>query len=1098
METTLTPEDLLLPLADQGTHTWHIKNWSELRAQERTHGSKFSCGGSKWRILLFPNGNKKNDHLSIFLESLDATQPEKAEKWSSPVGFSIVVSNPEDPRIFKHMTAHHRFSQGETDWGFNHFIKLSDLFHPLENDGFTRPLIENDATCVTVYIKIIDDITGVLWRDLTHWDSKKETGFVGLKNQGATGYMNSLLQSLYYTTYFRKATFQIPTETDDPLKSIPLALQRVFYNLQHSETSVGTTELTKSFGWDTLDSFMQHDVQEFNRVLQDNLESKMKGTKAEGAISRLFVGKMKSYIKCINVDYESSRVEDFYDIQLNVKGCKTLEDSFKEYVTVETLEGENKYMAEGHGLQDAKKGVIFHSFPPVIHMQLKRFEYDMMRHAMVKINDRHEFPTEINLDAFLSEDADRSIPQNYRLIGVLVHSGDLHGGHNCAFLKTEKDGKWFKFDDDKVLPVIERDVLEENYGGDYPGTPRPGVKTFKRFTNAYMLVYVRESDIDTILAPMTEGDIPEHLRRRLEEEKIANEQRRRDRDEEHLYLPVKVLSDQDIKTHEGFDLCQFDDTLGPPTQLTTYKVKKTDTFASFKQTVAEKIGIRVENFRLWTMAGRQNKTIRPGDPVPEAEFMKTMQEINATGSKSAGELRLYIEIPDQFGDLKTHPSTPSSHCVIFIKYYDPAVPKMEYLGKMTVRYRGSKIADITPVVLGMKGLPLNTPIKLYEEVKPTRIDELGTEKSFHTAELDDGDIICFQKELTKAEIESLPDPAMAELKAYFEWLYNKVTVTFKNKAHHLEKDAPAPVQIVLSKKMTYDQVCERLAEKISADPLKIRLSHYGQSRAPFKRNPSTQLVEMNAGTSHAYTLFYEVLDITKRLIKIFRWVHQQKVRGPFDLLLLKTAKITDVIDALLEKLPKPEVQITRPIRVYEATPAKIHKVYEREEAISVVQEYSVLFAEEVPAEELAMGATDKVITVFHYSKDPSRPHGVPFKFVVKEGEIFTETKHRLQPRFGMNEKDFAKVRFSVLATLFGKRKPVEDSDILSDLLTQTGDMLAADHIDNSGRNARGAHLEKAVKIFVSPSPSFVRHFVCCSRTLTACFLTPLSTPLLQN
>lgn len=39
---------------------------------------------------------------------------------------------------------------------------------------------------------------------------------------------------------------------------------------------VGTTELTKSFGWKGFDSFLQHDVQEFNRVLQDKLEEKMK------------------------------------------------------------------------------------------------------------------------------------------------------------------------------------------------------------------------------------------------------------------------------------------------------------------------------------------------------------------------------------------------------------------------------------------------------------------------------------------------------------------------------------------------------------------------------------------------------------------------------------------------------------------------------------------------------------------------------------------------------------------------------------------------------------------------------------------------------
>lgn len=63
---------------------------------------------------------------------------------------------------------------------------------------------------------------------------------------------------------------------------------------------------------------------------------------------------------------------------------KTLRDSFRDYVAVETLEGDNKYQAEGFGLQDAKKGIVFQSFPPVLHLQLKRFEYDVQRDAMVK------------------------------------------------------------------------------------------------------------------------------------------------------------------------------------------------------------------------------------------------------------------------------------------------------------------------------------------------------------------------------------------------------------------------------------------------------------------------------------------------------------------------------------------------------------------------------------------------------------------------------------------------------------------------------------------------------------------------------------------
>jgi hypothetical protein len=36
-------------------------------------------------------------------------------------------------------------------------------------------------------------------------------------------------------------------------------------------------------------------------------------------------------------------------------------------------------------LQDAKKGVLFMDFPPVLQLQLKRFEYDFMRDTMVKV-----------------------------------------------------------------------------------------------------------------------------------------------------------------------------------------------------------------------------------------------------------------------------------------------------------------------------------------------------------------------------------------------------------------------------------------------------------------------------------------------------------------------------------------------------------------------------------------------------------------------------------------------------------------------------------------------------------------------------------------
>ncbi|KAL0368363.1 UNVERIFIED_CONTAM: Ubiquitin carboxyl-terminal hydrolase 12 [Sesamum calycinum] len=217
------------------------------------------------------------------------------------------------------------------------------------------------------------------------YNSKRATSYVGLKNQGATCYMNSLLQMLFHIPYFRKVVYHMPTSlNDEPSSSIPMALQSLFYKLQHNESSVATKDLTRSFGWDTHDAFLQHDVHEFNKVLCEKLEEKMKRTIVEGAIQRLFEGHHKNYVECINVDYKSSIQESFYDLQLDVKGCHDVYTSFDKYVAVEHLDGVNIYHAGQYGLQNAKKGVLFTDFPPVLQLHLKRFEYEFVGDDMVK------------------------------------------------------------------------------------------------------------------------------------------------------------------------------------------------------------------------------------------------------------------------------------------------------------------------------------------------------------------------------------------------------------------------------------------------------------------------------------------------------------------------------------------------------------------------------------------------------------------------------------------------------------------------------------------------------------------------------------------
>lgn len=198
-----------------GVHTWHIEGWRNLEKKE--HGPVFNVGGYPWfvapaavdwyfsngfrRVLMFPFGNNV-EYCSFYLEQgfPDGQPP---EDWYCCVQFSLVLWNPNDPSLYTHHTAHHRFTREEGDWGFTRFVELRKLFN-VQWDNSGRPLVEGEAANMTAYVRVVKDETGVMWHTFQNYDSKKETGYVGLKNQGATCYLNSLLQSLYVTNAFRK------------------------------------------------------------------------------------------------------------------------------------------------------------------------------------------------------------------------------------------------------------------------------------------------------------------------------------------------------------------------------------------------------------------------------------------------------------------------------------------------------------------------------------------------------------------------------------------------------------------------------------------------------------------------------------------------------------------------------------------------------------------------------------------------------------------------------------------------------------------------------------------------------------------------------
>ncbi|BFG20868.1 hypothetical protein CerSpe_071430 [Prunus speciosa] len=1058
--------------------TWTIESFSRLNTK-KLYSDIFLVGGYKWRILIFPKGNNV-DHLSMYLDVADSgTLP---YGWSRYAQFSLSIVNQIHSKYSIRKETQHQFNARESDWGFTSFMPLGELYDP------SRGYIVNDTCIVEADVAVR--------RVIDYWshDSKKETGYVGLKNQGATCYMNSLLQTLYHIPYFRKAVYHMPTtENDNPSGSIPLALQSLFYKLQYNDTSVATKELTKSFGWDAYDSFMQHDVQELNRVLSEKLEDKMKGTVVEGTIQQLFEGHQMNYIECINVDYKSTRKESFYDLQLDVKGCRDIYASFDKYVEVERLEGDNKYHAEQYGLQDAKKGVLFIDFPPVLQLQLKRFEYDFMRDTMVKINDRYEFPLQLDLDRengkYLSPDADRSVRNLYTLHSVLVHSGGVHGGHYYAYIRPTLSDQWFKFDDERVTKEDMKRALEEQYGGEeeLPQT-NPGFNNapfkFTKYSNAYMLVYIREIDKEKIICNVDEKDIAEHLRIRLKKEQEEKEQKRKEKAEAHLYTIIKVARNEDLLEQIGkniyFDLVDHD-------KVHSFRIQKQMPFNLFKEEVAKEFGIPVQFQRFWLWAKRQNHTYRPNRPLTPLEEAQSVGQLREVSNKSNNaELKLFLEI--ELGqDLLplSPPEKTKEEILLFFKLYDPVKEELRYVGRLFVKGSGKPV-ELFAKLNEMAGFSPDEKIELFEEIKfePNIMCEHIDEKAtFRVSQLEDGDIICYQKSPQAGSSEQFRYP---DVPSFLDYVRNRQVVRFRS----LDKPKEDEFCLELSKFHTYDDVVERVAQHLGLDdPTKIRLtSHNCYSQQP-KPQPikfrgvehlSDMLVHYNQTTD---VLYYEVLDIPlpelqglKTLKVAFHHATKDEV-VVHTIRLPKQSSVGDVIDDL-----KTKVELSHPdaeLRLLEVFYHKIYKIFPPNEKIeNINDQYWTLRAEEIPEEEKNFGPHDRLIHVYHFMKDTAQNQvqnfGEPFFLVIREDETLAEVKVRVQKKLQVPDEEYSKWKFAFLS--MGRPEYLQDDDIVAsrfqrrDVYGAWEQYLGLEHTDHAPKRSHTTNqnrhtFEKPVKIY---------------------------------
>jgi len=300
----------------------------------------------------------------------------------------------------------------------------------------------------------------------------------GLSNAGNTCFFNSVLQTVCHIVPLqnyllsKEHTSACSVQKEGGMCALCLLEEHTHEVLKATSAALHPKALLlriKQLGGKNIQLGRQEDAHEFllhfldachRAALQHSLQGSVTVptiVKRTTLIHQLFGGYLRSQVTCLECKHVSNTFDPFLDLSLEVRNVATLEKALEGFTKSETITGPVRYKCRRcqHPV-DVTKRFSIDTPPHLMVFQLKRFEFSQGSRG--KIVKPVTFGPSLDLARFTSNP---EVEAEYRLYGVIVHSGQsAKSGHYFTFIRHSSGG-WYQFNDEVVRAASEQQVLRQ-------------------------------------------------------------------------------------------------------------------------------------------------------------------------------------------------------------------------------------------------------------------------------------------------------------------------------------------------------------------------------------------------------------------------------------------------------------------------------------------------------------------------------------------------------------------------------------------------------------------------------------------------------------